>query len=238
MVVSHEPLAIVGWCILVFLFDSKLTFFILFSLFCLIIYLAHVGVDYDGVFGKINRQGHKGSGACCSTAVASMHYVKAVRAGEKIHSPDPSDPIDAQQVFIDNSLLKEAERLEAAEDPNVELPHILFDCADDLMGRIIAKCEKDIPTGTKIALLGGIQINAGAGLPDYFLPKKFQLLDSKGKLLLDLLANLAEEGSKDPRAMLEARKAERMAGKMLMDLTPAGTQAAEDHVLDLNVGPK
>lgn len=210
---------------------TQLTFY---SLSLLSYNSAHVGVDYDGVFGKINRQGHKGSGACCSTAVASMHYVKAVRAGEKIHSPDPSDPIDAQQVFIDNALLKEAGRLEAAEDPNVELPHILFDCADDLMGRIIAKCEKDIPTGTKIALLGGIQINAGEGLPDYFLPKKFQLLDSKGKLLEDLLASLAEEGSKDPRAMLEARKAE----KMMMESTPKGTESAEDHVIDLTVLPK
>ena len=49
--------------------------------------------------------------------MASMHYVKAVRAGEKIHSPDPSDPIDAQQVFIDNALMQHAERLEAAEKP-------------------------------------------------------------------------------------------------------------------------
>lgn len=194
---------------------------------------AHIGVDYDGVFGKINRKGHYGSGACCNVAVASMHYVKAVRAGEQIHSPDPSDPIDGQQVFVDNALLKEAQRLEDAPNPDVELPHILFDCADNLMGRIIAKCEKDIPTGTKIALLGGIQINAGEGLPDYFLPKKFQLLDSKGKVLENLLPSLAAEGAKDPRALLEARKAE----KRMMDLTPKGTEAAEDHVIDINVGP-
>ena len=126
--------------------------------FCLRI--AHIGVDYDGTFGKINRRGHHGSGSCCNTALASMRYVQCVQAGQKIHSPDPSDPLNAQQVFVANALLSKADRLETSELATVELPHVLFDCIDELMERIITKCQKDIPTGTKIALLGGIQINA------------------------------------------------------------------------------
>ena len=172
--------------------------------FCLRI--AHIGVDYDGTFGKINRRGHHGSGSCCNTALASMRYVQCVQAGQKIHSPDPSDPLNAQQVFVANALLSKADRLETSELATVELPHVLFDCIDELMERIITKCQKDIPTGTKIALLGGIQINAGEGLPDYFLAKKFQLLDSKGELSQDLLTNLMDEGTKDPRAKLRQRK--------------------------------
>jgi hypothetical protein len=160
-----------------------------------------------------------------------MHYTNAVRSGEIIHSPDPSDPIDAQQVFVDSALLQKVDCLEAAKEPEIELPHILFDCIDELMGKIIAKCEKDIPTGTKVALLGGMQINSGEGLPDYFLPKKFLLLDSKGKLLNDLLPSLAEEGSKDPRALLHQRKQNKSAA------TPKAAKTGGTFI-DISIDPK
>ena len=63
-------------------------------------------IDFDGVVGKVNRRGRHGSDVCCSTSTASLAYVKAVREGRVIHSPDPSDPIDAQQVFVDSALIK------------------------------------------------------------------------------------------------------------------------------------
>jgi hypothetical protein len=200
---------------------------------CIILYGPHVGVDYDGVIGRINRRGHNGSGSCCNTAMASLHYVKAVQSGQKIHSPDPSDPIDAQQVFVDTALMGKADRLENSQAPaEVELPHVLFECIDDLLERIIAKCEKDIPTGTQVALLGGIQINGGEGLPDYFLPKKFNLLDSKGKVVQDLLSNLAAEGAKDPRALLK----ERQAKKMMTEATPPPENA--ENLINITIDPQ
>lgn len=178
---------------------------------CIIVYGPHVGVDYDGVVGKVNRRGHNGSGACCNTAIASLAYVRAVKSGQTIHSPDPSDPIDAQQVFVDSALLNHGERLENATNPDVELPHAIFDCIDDLLARIITKCTKDIPTGTRIALLGGIQVNSPEGLPGYFVPKKFQLLDSKGNPIEDLLDKLTSSaGSFNPSSYLEKKKQEKI----------------------------
>ena len=41
----------------------------------------HVGIDFDGVVGKVNRRGHSGSGTCCNTAIGALTYVKA---GEKV----------------------------------------------------------------------------------------------------------------------------------------------------------
>jgi len=67
----------------------------------IILFGSHVGIDLDGVIGRINRSGHQGSGSCCNTAQVSLAYVKAVKEGHVIHSPDASDPIDAQQVFVD-----------------------------------------------------------------------------------------------------------------------------------------
>lgn len=120
-----------------------------------IVYGPHVGIDHDGVIGKVNRRGHHGSGACCNTAKAALAYITAVNEGLKISCPDASDPSDAQQVFVDSALMKHSERLLNASNPDLELPHAIFDCIDDLFKRIMDKCcPKDVPAGTKIALLG------------------------------------------------------------------------------------
>ena len=119
----------------------------------------HVGIDFDANVGKVNRRGHLGSGACCNTAIGAMAYVKAVKEGSIIDSPDPSDPCSAQQVFLNAELMKHSDRLLGSPNPDVELPHCIFDSADTLLKRILDKClPADIQDGTKIALLGETKI--------------------------------------------------------------------------------
>ena len=177
---------------------------------CLLVYASHTGIDFDGVVGKINRRGHHGSGACCSTSIASLAYVKAVKEGKVIHSPNTNDPIDAQQVFVDSALMKHSDRLLNASNPNLELPHVVYDCQSDLLKRIMDKCVNDIPDGTQIAVLGGIQVNTPEGTPDYYLPKRFNLCNSDGEVVEDLLEPLISEGHKDPKAILREKKLERI----------------------------
>lgn len=173
----------------------------------LIVYGPHVGIDHDGVVGKINRRGHKGSGSCCNSAKASMAYVKAVKEGVQIHSPDPSDPVDAQQVFVDSALMPHTDRLLSADNPDVELPHAIFDCIQSLLKRIMDKCcPKDVAEGTKIALLGGIQVQTPDGTPDYFLPKQFNLLNHEGAVEEDLIDDLVYEGQKDIRQVIKEKR--------------------------------
>lgn len=174
---------------------------------CLIVYGPHVGIDHDGVVGKVNRRGRHGSGACCDSAQAGLAYVQAVKEGKKIHSPDPSDPIDAQQVFLDSALMEHSDRLLSAADPNVELPNVIYDCIEVLMNRIISKClPGDIPSDTSIALLGGVTINTPEGTPEYFMPKKFTLCNSTGEIVEDLLESLIEEGHKDLKKIMLMKK--------------------------------
>jgi len=173
----------------------------------IIAYGPHVGIDFDGIVGKVNRKGHHGSGACCNTSVGSLAYVKAVAANDiQIRSPEFSDPTDAQQVFVDEMLVEHTDRLLNAKDEMVELPHAVFDCQEKLLKKIMDKCLHDVPEGTKIALLGGIQVNTPEGTPEYFLPKKFHLLNSDGVVEKDLLSNLVEEGSKDIKKVLHEKR--------------------------------
>ena len=173
-----------------------------------ICYGPHVGIDFDGVVGKVNRRGHHGSGACCNTSIGSLAYVKAVSEGKlEIRSPAFSDPTDAQQVFVDEMLLEHTDRLLQAKDEMVELPHAVFDCQEKLLKRIMDKCcPKDVPKGTKIALLGGIQVNTPEGTAEYFMPKKFHLLNSDGVVEKDLTEELVVEGHKDIKQVIHERR--------------------------------
>jgi len=180
----------------------------------LICYGPHIGIDYDGVLGKVNRRGHKGSGSCCNTANGALQYVKAVKAGTCIHCPDPSDPVTAQTVFINSQLMEHADRVINAENEMEATTFALYDCADALMKRILDKClPNDLPNDVPIALLGGIGVNTPEGTPEYFLPKKFTLCNRKGEVVEDLLSELIVEGTKDiKKILLEKRLNKAMEG--------------------------
>ena len=155
---------------------------------CVIIYGPHVGIDADGVVGKVNRRGRETSGACCGSATAACGYVESVmNGGEKAGVPE--DFIDAQQFWVGNELLKHGERLQKAPEVATELPFALFDCQNEVMRKIVSAAAKETHGG-KIALIGGIQINTPAGHSDYFLVKCFDIIDSNGNKTHDLISKL------------------------------------------------
>lgn len=153
---------------------------------CLVVYGPHVGVDSAGFIGKIDRRGRKASNACCGSATAAAAYVASVRRGAE-EAFMPTECIDIQQYFVGKMLLPHGERLEKASDASIELSLALFDEQDKLMHKIVTAGCGGVPANSKIALLGGVQINTPPDCPDYFLPLKFELLDNKGRLLTNLL---------------------------------------------------
>lgn len=150
---------------------------------CLIVYGPHVGVDATGKVGSIDRRGRGKAGACCGSAVAACQYVKKVLDGEAKEIETPNDPADAQQAFVGSMLLPHAERVHGAEDPMVALPYALYDAEDELMKAIVAKGSSHVAGDGKIALLGGIQINTPPGMPDHFLPLRFDVYNNKADLV-------------------------------------------------------
>lgn len=169
---------------------------------CVLVYGPHVGVDWDGVVGKVNRRGHAaGSGACCASAVVAAEYAKLVLAGKRgrqccCQHGENNESSDAapcccivsivdngQQKWVEGQVLKHAVRLQESDDPAVELPHALFDCQNELVDSIVAKVLGELKEGCKLALVGGIQINTPEGTPEYFLPKRFELLNHKGEVV-------------------------------------------------------
>lgn len=161
---------------------------------CVVMYGPHVGIDYDGQVGKVNRRGRPGSGACCGSANAAAAYVKQIREGKREQLDNPEDIIDAQQTWVGAKLIPYGERLEKASDPNVELPFSFFDAQDELMLRIVDDGCGEVAGNGLIALLGGVQINTPEKTREYFLPKRFEIRNNKGEVVAELLPRLQQSG--------------------------------------------
>jgi len=158
---------------------------------CLVIYGPHVGIDADGVVGKVNRRGRPHSGACCGSATAAASYVsqKVTLSGLNLGfvTEVPDDIEDAQQMWVGEMLRPYSDRLADATDSAAELPLALFDSQDEYMKEIVSAGCQEVAGNGLIALLGGIQINTPAGEPDYFLPKVFELRNNKNRKIKSLI---------------------------------------------------
>jgi Limiting CO2-inducible proteins B/C beta carbonyic anhydrases len=157
---------------------------------CLVVYGPHVGVDQLGSVGKIDRRGRSKPGACCGSAAAALGKLRkgAMVPAGAAGPPPPTDSLDAQQEFVDASLLPFGERLLNADDRNVDLPYVLYEAQKKMMEGIVAKGASAVADGAQIAVLGGIQINTPDGLSDYFLPLSFELRDKSGQVVKDFMA--------------------------------------------------
>mmetsp|Transcript_16979 Transcript_16979/g.47007 ORF Transcript_16979/g.47007 Transcript_16979/m.47007 type:complete len:404 (-) Transcript_16979:359-1570(-) len=156
---------------------------------CLVVFGPHVGVDSYGSVGTVNRRGRAKGGACCGSAAAALGKIrKGQMPPMQDGKPLPAtDSLDAQQAYVDGQLAPYAERLLTADDRNVELPYALYDAQRKMMDNIVDKGCGAMEGNGSIALMGGIQINTPDGLSDYFLPLNFELLNSKGKLVKNLM---------------------------------------------------
>jgi len=154
---------------------------------CLVVYGPHVGVNKDGKVGTVERRGQEKSGTCCGSAVAAAGYISKVYKGEVEAAGGPTEPNDAQQLYVGSMLLPYAERLAKAEEPMVDLPYATFEPVDSLVEKILAKAGGKVKGDGKIALLGGLQINTPEGMSDYFLPVKFEIRNNQNEKLDNLL---------------------------------------------------
>lgn len=158
----------------------------------LVVFGPHVGVDANGAVGKVDRRGLANSGACCGSAVAALKNAQTVlKSDAKFAAPEPKDFLDAQQGWVAHALLDEGrgERVVNAANPQAQLPRALFEAQKNAMHKIVsAAAPGNVPAGTTIALVGGIQINTPDGVSDFFLPLVFELRDADGGLIKDLLA--------------------------------------------------
>jgi Limiting CO2-inducible proteins B/C beta carbonyic anhydrases len=167
----------------------------------LLVYGPHVGIDWDGTVGKVNRRGHVGSSACCAVAAAAATAAAQVLDGTRQALDDSTtssssnhDILDVQRIWIQHQVQQHAERLRdaAKEDAAIELSHVLLECQTRMVDDSVQQSCKSgaLKVGCTLAVVGGIQINTPEGTPEYFVPLRFSLYNHNGKVVEDLLSEL------------------------------------------------
>jgi Limiting CO2-inducible proteins B/C beta carbonyic anhydrases len=162
----------------------------------LLIYGPHVGIDWDGIVGKVNRRGHVGSSACCAVAAAAATAAAQVLDGTRQALDDTAssnhDILYVQRIWIQHQVQQHAVRLrDAGSDAAVELPHVLLECQTGMINDIVAQSCGSLKVGCTLAVVGGIQINTPEGTSEYFVPLRFSLYNHNGEVVEeDLLSEL------------------------------------------------
>jgi hypothetical protein len=159
-----------------------------------IVYGPHIGIDSDGLLGQIERRGRHDETPCCGSAAAAARYVmqqpisrSKQKYGTSTEQASPLSRMDMEQSQVNALLMPYKDQLGKSVNPFLELPYILFGLQDTMLRQIIQMAGLK----TKVALLGGIQINTPAGEADYFCPLAFDILDmTKGQTQMNLLDDL------------------------------------------------
>jgi len=159
--------------------------------YCLVIYGPHVGISKDGTIGKVEREGIELVDNCCGSAIAASNYLKGITDGGAVMTTDLQQFTDFQQGAVQELILPHGKRLKAAKNRMLELPYALYDSQDVLVRDIVKRGAGGTKKG--LALLGGIQINTGPTSSDYFHPLRFDLMNSNGDVVKDLLSSISKD---------------------------------------------
>ena len=152
---------------------------------CLLLFGPHVGVTVDGVIGKVEREGVSQDDICCRSAIEALNFV----TGQTNTGVADFAFTDLQQGAVQNLVTPLADRLMASQQPMGELPFAIFDTQNELIESIVREGVGGVKE-RGIAILGGVQINTAPKYLDYFQPIRFDLVDSNGQLVADLLPEL------------------------------------------------
>ena len=152
---------------------------------CLLLYGPHVGVTVDGIIGKVEREGVSQDDICCRSAIEALNFV----TGQTNTGVADFAFTDLQQGAVQNLVAPLSDRLVACQNPMGELPFAIYDTQTDLIDSIVREGIGGIKE-RGIVILGGVQINTSPRYMDYFQTMRFDLIDSNGQLVENLLLEL------------------------------------------------
>jgi len=137
----------------------------------LIYYGPHIGVTKTGTIGEINRFGQAKNTGCCGAAKGAL---KKLLEGEIIVGNVTE--MDYQMNTIEQILLRQQERVLAAEVPIREATEVIYEAIDE---RIRALVEQTNYHCQYVILMGAILINSDSDMGSYSDARRFDVVDLK-----------------------------------------------------------
>ncbi len=150
----------------------------------LVLFAPHVGVTAAGELGKVLRPGQGRESTSCGACIGAYNALAA--------NPDfcPHPQYDSQMHEVVNRIMRHMSKIVAAADPMQAIPGVLYQAIKDHIEHIVAAAGVKF----RVALLGGIQINAPhiPNVIDAFEPRSFELIHPAGGPKENLLPELLQ----------------------------------------------
>lgn len=137
-----------------------------------IFYGPHIGITLDGELGKMYRPRMEQKGSSCGALMLALS-----RLQDNTYTP-VLNPDDYQQMKLEESLLPYREDIINNNKPQKAITDATYKIIDRKVHEYVMKCKDEFKVDT-ITLLGGVIINTGHGIDDYFDARNFEVIDLK-----------------------------------------------------------
>lgn len=135
-----------------------------------ILYGPHIGISKQGTVGEILRQRQNSDSTCCGSIIAGLN---SISSGEGFET----DPIhDYQQHTVVNMLSKKKKEILAGNNTTMQSTEVAYEYIRDEIKSLV-KGATNIPSGTKVFLMGGIVINTDFDKEDWFDIRDTELVE-------------------------------------------------------------
>lgn len=134
-----------------------------------IYYGPHIGITKTGEIGEIHRFGQAKNSGCCGAAKGAL----AKLMNNQIIEGNITD-MDYQMNTIEQILLKQKERILAAESPLFEATEVIYEAIDARICELVSKTKYNC---RYVILIGAVLINSDTDMGSYTSTKRFDVIN-------------------------------------------------------------
>jgi hypothetical protein len=158
----------------------------------LVLFAPHVGINFDGKVGKLQRLNQKGLSTACGAAIGAYNGImkdalakKKDNNGLVATAVKPRNDFDGQIEYIKAKLQPRLQGIEAAPDEIAFVTYQMYTIVREfLIDQVLT--ASDVWKGVgEMAIVGGIMVNLGEG-GDRFVPLLFQAKEGEKSDVVDL----------------------------------------------------
>lgn len=146
-----------------------------------IMFAPHVGVEYDGKIGQLQRVNQEEVSTACGAAVGAFKAIMKERQEAKNYElqDGESEYFDAQIDFIKLKLGEKLEAVSSAPNAQAYVAYQMYSIVREFLVNELLTAPGIWDLADEVTVLGGIMINRGKG-GDRFMPLMFQSRNPEG----------------------------------------------------------
>jgi Limiting CO2-inducible proteins B/C beta carbonyic anhydrases len=136
-------------------------------------YGPHIGISKNGVVGEIHRFGQQKNSGCCGAAKGALNKL----LNNEIKEGNITE-LDYQMNTIEQILLKQKERIVAAEIPLKEATEVIYEAIDKRINELVTATKYNCKY---VILMGAILINSDSDMGSFTTTRRFDIINLETK---------------------------------------------------------